>query len=153
MKNGDMNKYIGAFANLAGLAEVPLDEPLTLQLFQQGLPRPFAKQCLEFAEDLPKTFVRWCTLARRYQASDEHLKSSRADKQMRSMDNNDDKTFGDRSRVESTRREGAADVGVKRSAVTEEDKAKYLHDGLCFRCGEQGHLSRDCPSRRPKVIA
>lgn len=100
MKNGDIDKYIGAFANLAGLAEVPLDEPLTLQLFQQGLPRPFAKQYLEFAEDLPKTFARWGTLARRYQASDEHLKSSRADKQMRSMDNNDDKTFGDRSRVE-----------------------------------------------------
>ena len=153
MKNGDIDEYIAIFSNLADLAEFPLDDPFTLHLFQQGLPKPFAKQCLEIAEDFPKTFAEWCTLARRHQSAKERLKAYRTDGQMRNMDNNDDKSLGTRNRPESRRREGAADVGVNRSAVTEEDKAKYLHDGLCFRCGEQGHISRECPSRRPGVIA
>ena len=34
------------------------------------------------------------------------------------------------------------------AALDEDTKAAYLRRGLCFRCGEHGHLSRDCPTRR-----
>jgi hypothetical protein len=35
-----------------------------------------------------------------------------------------------------------------RMAITEDDKEKYLHEGRCFHCGEQGHIARYCPDRR-----
>jgi hypothetical protein len=161
MKDGDVDEYIESFGNLADLAQVPLDSPLTLDMFRVGLPKPFAMKCLRSAKDWPKTFMEWCTLARRQQEVNDLLNSHRANRQMDDTDNNDDKTLWARNRGNSRqaqvnlggprRRESAADIGVRRRAVTEEDKVRYRAEGRCYRCCEQGHISRNCPSRVPQV--
>ena len=43
------------------------------------------------------------------------------------------------------------DVDVIRKATTEAEKDKYRKEGRCFNCGRQGHLSRFCPDKKPRI--
>jgi hypothetical protein len=153
MKDQDIDEYIETFGNLADLAQVRLDCPSTLKMFRQGLPRPFVLQCLESGR-WPKTFAEWCELARRNQYANEFLPKL-PNRQTTSMDNDndDERTFGTHEYGNSQQVQvgfadprSLEDISVNRRAVTEDDKAKYRAKGLCFRCGEQRHLSRNCPS-------
>ena len=44
----------------------------------------------------------------------------------------------------------AMDIGRTRAraTMTEADKQRYQQEGLCFRCGNKGHISRNCPQRQ-----
>ncbi len=35
-----------------------------------------------------------------------------------------------------------------RKAITEADKEKYRKEGHCFKCDKQGHIARNCPSKK-----
>jgi hypothetical protein len=43
------------------------------------------------------------------------------------------------------------DVDVIRKATTDAEREKYRNEGRCFNCGKQGHLSRMCPDRKPRI--
>jgi hypothetical protein len=36
-------------------------------------------------------------------------------------------------------------------ATTEEQKAKFRKEGRCYECERQGHMARDCPSKKSKA--
>jgi hypothetical protein len=36
-------------------------------------------------------------------------------------------------------------------ATTEEQKAKFRQEGRCYECKRQGHMARNCPSKKPKA--
>jgi hypothetical protein len=36
-------------------------------------------------------------------------------------------------------------------ATTEEQKLKFHKEGCCYKCERQGHMARDCPSKKPKA--
>jgi hypothetical protein len=36
-------------------------------------------------------------------------------------------------------------------ATTEEQKAKFHLEGRCFECKKQGHLTRNCPTKKTKA--
>ena len=37
---------------------------------------------------------------------------------------------------------------IKTGRLSEEEKAKLLKEGRCFRCKKMGHLSRNCPDKK-----
>jgi hypothetical protein len=37
--------------------------------------------------------------------------------------------------------------------MTAAERERYMAQGLCFYCKEQGHVSRDCPKKNPRVNA
>ena len=43
------------------------------------------------------------------------------------------------------------DVDVIRKATTDAEKDKCRKEGRCFNCGRQGHLSRFCPDKKPRI--
>jgi len=36
-------------------------------------------------------------------------------------------------------------------ATTEKQKAKFCKEGRCYECERQGHMARDCPSKKSKA--
>jgi hypothetical protein len=36
-------------------------------------------------------------------------------------------------------------------ATTEEQKVKFRKEGHCYECERQGHMARDCPSKKSKA--
>ncbi len=36
-------------------------------------------------------------------------------------------------------------------AITEADKEKYRKEGRCFECDKQGHITRNCPSKKAQA--
>ena len=38
-------------------------------------------------------------------------------------------------------------------AMTTEQQDEAMKKGLCFRCGKQGHLSRDCPTKKRPTMS
>ncbi len=40
-----------------------------------------------------------------------------------------------------------------RKAITEADKEKYRKEGCCFECDKQGHIARNCPSKKARAHA
>ena len=36
-------------------------------------------------------------------------------------------------------------------STTEEQKAKFRKEGRCYECERQGHMARDCPTKKPKI--
>src|SRR6266436_9346865 len=36
-------------------------------------------------------------------------------------------------------------------AITEADKEKYRKEGCCFECDKQGHIARNCPSKKARI--
>ena len=43
------------------------------------------------------------------------------------------------------------DVDTIRKAMTDAEREKYRSEGRCFNCGRQGHLSRLCPDKKPRI--
>ena len=45
-------------------------------------------------------------------------------------------------------KDGDVIMGAARTKLTEEEKEHRKKNGLCFYCGEKGHMSRDCQKRK-----
>ena len=50
----------------------------------------------------------------------------------------------------NNRNPNAMDIGRThaRATMTDEEKQRYQQEGKCFRCGNKGHISRNCPQRQ-----
>ncbi|KAA1108385.1 hypothetical protein PGT21_050227 [Puccinia graminis f. sp. tritici] len=44
----------------------------------------------------------------------------------------------------------AMDLSVMRGRLSDAEKTRMMRAGQCFQCGNQGHISRDCPDRGQK---
>ncbi len=53
-----------------------------------------------------------------------------------------------------TRDPNAMDTSAAtRKAITKADKEKYRKEGCCFECDKQGHIARNCPSKKARARA
>ena len=158
MQGGEIDQYIAKFETLARLAGMGLDEKGTIKLFTDGLPTKLHRNIIANEPFVPRTWQEWIDAAIRQQQKWLHLKTVFGA----------DTGGGQPSKKPNTRppnwrpnqnqwRQGfakdnnAMDLTPGRTrargALTDDERAKLMAEGKCFRCKKTGHLSRACPDK------
>ena len=151
LKDNDVDTYINHFIELAEKAQWGLDAPGTIRLFRNGLPVNMHRAICRY-QHLPRDMQDW------FEATREECKRY----------NDMAVSIGPRGGVGniSTRQNclrgietpkprqkgkdpNAMEVdAIKTGRLSDEEKAKLLKEGRCFRCKKMGHLSRNCPDKK-----
>jgi len=180
MKEGKIDEYITSFECLAHRAGVDLDDPSNMRTFAQGLPGPLVETVLRLED--PQNYVQWREAAQRHQRTWLKIQSYKGNYGSTQAPNHGggqpqkSGPFGNFYWHRPTqggqgnqgnrpqpacqrlppRDPNAMDTSAAaRKANTDREKEEYRKTGRCFECGKQGHLARNCPTKknRPSPFA
>ena len=172
MSGGNIDQYIADFEFLAQHAGIDVNDPTTIRLFSEGMPFSLAKSCIKLEQ--PKSFEQWAKAAQVQQRNYiliQGLKRSKdgsttprpplvqnttrnpffwrqggGQQQQNQRPQNSGRSMGQQL---PTRDPNAMDTSAAaQKAITEADKEKYRKEGCCFECDKQGHIARNCPSKK-----
>jgi hypothetical protein len=163
MTGGNIDEYISEFQMLGHMAHMDLDDPAALRLFARGLPNSLADACIDL--DGPESFEQWRNSAQRQhrawlkkQALHRDYNKPPAPKpqvpnqgRWQGLWNNRGGRGAQAPRPQLQRRDPNAMDTSAGKATTEEQKAKFRKEGRCYECERQGHMARDCPSKKSKA--
>ena len=129
-QDGDADGYVAQFKILAMRAGITETNAL-VEYFQRGL-KPALLNRIYGMNQLPSTMEEWYSAAIRLDNQYRRLRS------MLGRTNNS-------TRSDKQDSSGKSSVNIKR--LTDEQAAEYRKDGRCFRCGNKGHISRNCDKK------
>jgi hypothetical protein len=148
MEKGDLDTYIATFNKLAGLAGYSPSDQGALALFKKGLPMPLNLSIVQHTNPRLDTLVDWQKAAREQQLK--YLQTREFRKPLSSKQ----KAFANCLGVNN---QGQRDLNVMDmdatqpfthfTKLTEEEKVQLRKQGACFRCQQDGHMSRECPKK------
>jgi hypothetical protein len=173
MKEGNVDQYITDFEFLSHRAHVDVNDPTVLQLFSTGLSLKLAEACVNLEK--PGDFEQWKKAAQSQQRNwiikqglrAAHPNASQSLSQSRGGNNGLCSQFfwrrGNNSNQQGARPPrpqlpprdpNAMDTSATaRKATTEAEKQKHRQEGRCYECSKQGHLARDCPTKKTRARA
>jgi len=175
MKEGKIDEYIASFERLAHRAGIDLDNPSNMRTFAQGLPGPLVETTLRL--DDPQNYVQWREAAQRHQRIWLKIQTHKGSygstqppnrgpsNRGGSQGGNPFGNFywhrpqggqgGQGNHQQPARQHlpprdpNAMDTSAAaQKANTDRDKEEYRKTGRCFECGKQGHLARNCPTKK-----
>ena len=154
MTEGRLNEYISNFQDLAMRAGMDLSAPNTMNMFAKGLQGSLTVDCIQ--HDNPESFPQWVQSAQQNHRTWLRIQSLKGPSPFqKSRPSTNPFTWrrnnGQTPRQQPQHNPDAMDVNVIQKAVTEDDKTKYRNEGCCFNCRRQGHLSRFCPDKKPRI--
>jgi len=140
-----------------------LNDPAMLRLFARGLPVPLTNACIDL--DGPESFEQWRNSTQRQhrawlkkQAIHCDYSKPSAPKpqtpnqgQWQGLWNNRGGRGAQAPCPQLQRRDPNMMDTSAGKATTEEQKAKFRQEGRCYECKRQGHMARNCPSKKPKA--
>ena len=156
--NANLDTYISTFRRLAREAGFLPDAAATIDIFAKHL-NPKLLRSILFRQTEPVTMAEWEAAAR-----DELRKASKRDAMLRpqqysrwepppptkgrSRRYDDDPRPYDPMDVDQPIYTQVNRTYRARRAYTEADKSRFRKEGRCFRCDKQGHMARECPTRK-----
>jgi hypothetical protein len=152
MNNDDLDSYIATHRNLVLRAGWDQDGEAALESFKNGL-----KQQLHLAiirhDNTPNSLDEWRTAARKEQGKWALIKASgligNRGNQSGNRQNQWKQAFGNKGGQGKPKDPNAMDVdNTQLIPLTDEERKKLSAEGRCFRCRQQGHMSRACPKRQ-----
>ena len=140
MKPSDpYHEFLTEFLHLAGEASIPPDQ-LKEELYEKLTYR--LKEAMMFHRGGSGTFEEFSTYCSHAANTIQSIAEARAQTTTRTS------TVG--GRKEALRRQTSGSE-TKSAAPLGKEKQEMMKRGLCFNCGEHGHLNRDCPRRKKAV--
>jgi len=153
-----MNEHIATFKTLVNQAKIGKDEEALCDLFLETLPKKLQERLLtlQFPLDGIKGHYEWAQkfdhkfhrmqriMGRTTQNKQETSNSWRRNEQKTEPKKEQKKSDNNSRRFTFTKKDpNAMDI----DQMTPERHAECMQKGLCFSCGKQGHLGKDCPDR------
>jgi len=173
MSRGNIDQYITDFEFLAQCARIDVNDPTVIQLFSEGMPFSLAESCIKLKQ--PKSFEQWAKAAQAQQRNYILIQGLKKSKDGSSTARPPPAQTGNTTRNPFFWQQGGGQQQNQRpqnsgqspiqqlpphdpnamdtsaaaqKAITEADKEKYRKEGHCFGCDKQGHIVRNCPSKK-----
>src|SRR6266436_2296550 len=172
MSRGNINQYIADFKFLAQHAGIDVNDPTAIRLFSEGMPFSLSEYCIKLEQ--PKSFEQWAKAAQAQQRNYiliQGLKRSKdrstATRPPPAQNTTCNPFFWQQGGGQQQQNQRPQNPGwslgqqlpphdpnamdtsvVTRKAITEADKERYRKEGRCFECNKQGHITRNCPSKK-----
>ena len=148
MGNNSIEEHIAKFKMLVTKSGIQSNSPAVIDYFRETLQIPLQRRLLTL-ENPPTTLQGWFDWASKLDNSFRRMQRILGRGNMGTTGNsgktNDKKKEEPRRRWNFQKRDpNAMDV----DALTMEQRNEAMKKGLCFGCGKQGHLSRDCPDKK-----
>ncbi|KAL0566932.1 hypothetical protein V5O48_015062 [Marasmius crinis-equi] len=148
-QTGKADEYISQFKILAKKAKITEDRMLIVY-FARGLHKRIVKQIYN-RDTVPTTIKDWYTFAAQYDNNYRRGRAffNRCKRTFPQKNSEEKKTFSPKSthvKYIPAKNPDAMDV----DQLSTKQQKEYFAKGLCFNCGVQGHLSRECPKKKPK---
>jgi len=147
MKSDQLDEYIAEHETLIAELDWDGDSEMSCHSFREGLPTPLAKQIIQM-KGIPESLTQWVKYAQKYhsrwvmsKALGYHGKKSQSEKSEPQWNTREKKKERDPD---------AMDIDF--SQMTKEKKEWLMKSGSCFKCEQQGHLSKDCPQKGKMTI-
>jgi Ty3 transposon capsid-like protein/Zinc knuckle len=144
------DEHNAVFKTLLTQSKIPKDTSTTIDLYRESLTIPPQRRIMTL-DNPPETLDNWY----KWSAKLDHnfRKMQRVVGKARDNNNNKNSNSKGNAKYEPKRtwnfqRKEKDPNAMDVDALTLEKRNEMMKKGLCFGCGEQGHLSRDCPKKK-----
>ena len=153
MTGGDLDNYVSDHEALVRRIGWAVDSEVSIESFKDGLPSALLRKIYN-RDDLPDNYEEWLAAAQKEQTKWTVMKSagltSKGDQNNRrqrwrdALGKKDGQTRGQNKKKDPD----AMDVdNVRLNPLTDEERKRLMEEGRCFRCRQQGHMSKACPKK------
>jgi hypothetical protein len=155
MRHDDLDGYVATFKKLAKDAGYTLQETGTTRLFALGLKSQLLDAILN-RDTQPNTMIEWIDAAKLEQQKYANKQAMRNPNAMKyAWTQPQPRRNGNRRHPNDETVPMDVDPPVFtqiRRAHTEAQKDQYRSEGRCFECDRQGHMARDCPTKKKQAF-